>query len=504
MPPKKQATKKVPNAGRKKPPKKPAPGKKPPKPKPPQPKPPRIEPPPVEPRPAGAANVLLVNMIPATLSWEENQDSEPTLALNPANPQQLVGTAFTPDPMGGPTAPIFLSNDGGNTWTLQSIVPSDGTVTGTGDISVGFGPKNLYSGILKLPGELLLNILRTADPSSASPMDVLSERNQVDQPFVDASSLGGRERVSIGLNDLGGQGGQTATIDQLVDGTAAPPVFNSVRIESRSTGSAGQNGPQVRPASAPDGTTYAAFYGWRAFALNQVTADVVVVRDDAGAGAAPFSALVDPGDGLPGRRVALNVQFVWNELLGNQRIGGDIAVAVDPTNSSIVYLAWADKRADTGYTLHLRRSTDRGETWSASDLRTLPNTTNPALAVNAAGKVAFLYQQVTGADAGQRWVTQVDRSNDGVNWDSLILATVPADSPVPKFQPYIGDYVRMIAFGNDFYGIFSANNQPDLTHFPNGVQYQRNVDFPSRRLLGSDSVNPVATSIDPFFFKITE
>ncbi|HKI00006.1 MAG TPA: hypothetical protein VJ999_12925 [Candidatus Sulfotelmatobacter sp.] len=105
------------------------------------------------------ANVLLVNMIPQSLSAEENQDSEPCLAVNPANPQQIVATAFTPDPMGGPLAPVYLSNDGGNSWSLQSIIPSQGPDTGTGDITVGFGQQNLYSGILKLPGDLLFKCL---------------------------------------------------------------------------------------------------------------------------------------------------------------------------------------------------------------------------------------------------------------------------------------------------------------------------------------------------------
>ena len=67
--------------------------------------------------------VLVVNMIPRSLSRETNQDSEPSITVNPARPLEIVGTAFTGDPMGGPLAPIYLSSDGGNTWRLNSIVP---------------------------------------------------------------------------------------------------------------------------------------------------------------------------------------------------------------------------------------------------------------------------------------------------------------------------------------------------------------------------------------------
>src|SRR5258708_1970126 len=51
--------------------------------------------------------VTVVNMIPKSLSGETNQDSEPNLAVNPINPKQIVGTAFTPNPAGGSFAPIF-------------------------------------------------------------------------------------------------------------------------------------------------------------------------------------------------------------------------------------------------------------------------------------------------------------------------------------------------------------------------------------------------------------
>src|SRR6266511_5495749 len=87
-----------------------------------------------------AGGVVVVNMIPRSLSRETNQDSEPSLTVNPANPLEIVGTAFTPDPMGGALAPIYLSSDGGATWRLSSIVPSQsGSSTGTSDISLAFG-----------------------------------------------------------------------------------------------------------------------------------------------------------------------------------------------------------------------------------------------------------------------------------------------------------------------------------------------------------------------------
>jgi hypothetical protein len=449
-----------------------------------------------------AGTILVVNMIPRGLSGESEQDSEPSLAVDPRDPRRIVATAFTPDPMESGFAPIFVSSDGGLTWTLRSTVPSDGT---TGDISIAFGGAGrLYSGILKLPGSLLLNILRTANPFGNTPMGVLVNRNNVDQPFVRALRSGTRDRVYVGSNDFGAAGGRTATIDVSLNGAATPSQFQRVRLERRSTGSAEQDGPQIRPAVHPDGTVYAAFYGWRSFsAANRVSSDVVVVRDDnGGGGAQPFAALVDPSDNLPGRLVARGVSFVWGTLLGNQRTGGDLAIAADPADSRIVYLAWAGLDGASGYTLHVRRSTDGGATWSANDLRTKARATNPALAVNAQSTVCFLYQQVRGTGANERWVTSIERSADGGgSWQSNVLANVPATAPPRQFQPYIGDYVGLTSVGNDFLGVFSANNSPDLARFPSGVVYQRNHDFQTRRLFDVDGTTQVAVSIDPFFFR---
>ena len=61
-----------------------------------------------------------------------------------------------------------------------------------------------------------------------------------------------------------------------------------------------------------------------------------------------------------------------------------------------------------------------------------------------------------------------------------------------------------MAVGRDFYGVFSANNTPDMANFPQGVKYQRNVNFGTGKLLAVDNVTEVRPSIDPFFFKVPE
>src|SRR5947208_1304589 len=341
----------------------------------------------------------------------------------------MAASAFTPNPGGmiGGLAPIFVSQDGGRTWTLNNIVPSSGM---TSDITHGFdasGGGKFYAGILRLPGALLLNELVTRNFTSASPMSVLASRNEVDQPFVAVMASAGGDRIYVGNNDFNVTDGRTATVDVSLDGGGS---WNAIRIESRAT--AGQDGPSIRPTVARDGTVYVAYFGWRSFSGGIAVSDVVVVRDDVGAsGSNSFRALTDT-DGLPGRQVVRSVSIPWSNAptLGQERTGSTLSIAVDPNDSRTVYLAWAD-RVGTGdiYTIHVRRSTDRGATWSG-DLRTLTNATDASLAVSTNGTVGLLYQQVTGSGGTSRWVTRLEQSRDGfATHQDVVLATVPATTP---------------------------------------------------------------------------
>ncbi len=417
----------------------------------------------------------VINIIPQFQSGETNQDSEPNLAVNPAQPTDMAATAFTPAPAGS-FAPLYVSTDGGFTWSTRNVVPGNGFV-GTSDITVGFATAGgvLYAGILD--GTTTdLRILRTADFAGTTPMTTLVTRSNVDQPWVVAGTV--------------------------VAGPAA-----GIRLEQRTT--IFKDGPPVRIALHPDGTVYAAYQRWASGTFPNLNVDVVVSRDDSWAsGSNPFTALVDPaapaGDGIVGRRVASGVFMRFNAVMGQERLGADLAIAVEPATSSTVWLAWCDRVGGIGgtdWTIHVRRSTDRGQNWSA-DLRTITNAKNPSLAVTARGRIGLLYQQFTGT----RWVSQLELTNDG--WttpaQNLMLHTALANAPARQFFPFIGDYVRLLALGNDFYGVFCGNNTPDVANFPNGVTYQRNATWATQTLLNLDNLTPVAASIDPFLFRCIE
>jgi hypothetical protein len=463
-----------------------------------------------------SAQVLVVNMTPSTQSNEVGNDGEPNLAVNPANPNQIAATAFTPCPTAGSNAPIYVSTDGGSTWTLNCNVPGGNSVFGTGDITIRFADSSgvLYAGDLRGDSFLEMNILRTSDFTALTPMTVLEDRFSEDQPYIQAAMVpsgpgAGNDRVYVGNNNLSVN--QSATVDLSLNAATAPPPagFGPNTVEKRTT--CGQDGPPTRPAIHSSGTIYAAFYHWTACGAT-ITSDVVVVRDDNwGSGGTPFNALLDvPGDGLPGRRVAIGVPLRWAADFGSQiTLSSQISIAVDPNSSQTVWLAWADGASPTAsnYTLHVRRSIDGGQTWTG-DLRAVVPATNPALAVNNNGKVGFLYQKFvnpgTCAGGGSCWETHLETTGDGVTWTDLVLANVSA-APHTAFHRDIGDYLHLMAIGKDFYGVFSADNTPNPANFPNQVAYLRFAYFSTHQLFADASHTiPVATSIDPFFFHVTE
>jgi hypothetical protein len=462
----------------------------------------------------------IVNMIPNDWSDEENQDSEPNLSVNHANPREIVGTAFTFDNPAGTSAlspamstnwaPFFYSTDGGDTWNLEFVLPSAaGAGFPTRDVTSRYGGTTgeVYSGLISSAGA---GILINRAPNAVTPQTTFASANG-DQPFLEATTtlVGGasQDRLYVGYND----NGDNSTVLVFLDGNAAAPTFTTNSLDVRFP----LDMPPTRTAIHRSGTIYCAFYSYNAPPLAPGVPDpnsarnVVVVKDlNWGASLPPFQALIDTGDGNAGVRVATSISNPWynsnfiDPNFGNDRFGPELAIAVDPNNAERVYIAYATGTGDTDFTLHLRWSDDGGQTWFP-DVRSVSVAKNPSIAINSLGMVGFAYQQVVGAN----WVSVLEISHSGFvsGFSTHVLAITPTNAPPqpPAYLPYLGDYIKLLANDRDFYGTFCASNAPVLANFPSGVTYQRNVDWGTQTLLGNDHVTPVAPSIDPFFFKLT-
>ena len=472
----------------------------------------------------------LVNLIPNNRSGETNQDAEPTIAVDPNDFTRLTGSAFTWDnlnqgPMVTATAPIYVSSDRGATWTLSFIVPSSvGSGFPTGDINPNYSSilsgslahttSWLYTGTLSATSAAFpMTVLRSQDPFGTTVMTTLDTRTgNVDQPHVKAltSFWNVQDKLYVGFNNgfgcLSAPNGRSSTIDVSQDGKIAAPAFALNAINTRN--SACQDGFAQVPAIHLDGTVYAAFiYNWSGSA-NQPR--IVVVRDDNfGTGATPFSALTDPSDGLAGRFVT-NTLILQHGTMGQQRLGAsNLSIAVDPRDSDRVYVAWGDAGTGGGSnteTIHVRRSTDRGATWSGSDLLNVTNAMNPQVAINTTGTVGVLYQRLNASRWETHFVNTTDADATVFNTPGLLLANQSATSPVGTIASnvYLGDYASLVAAGKNFIGMFSTSNFPDTANFMAGVQFQREVNWATHQLF-TDATHTTTTpvSIDPFFFEVS-
>lgn len=450
------------------------------------------------------AIVRVVDIVPAERSNDTDVHWQPSIAINPANANEIVVTAYKnpPDNVG-----YSYSNDRGQTWQLNFSEPGEQK-----DQSPGLGGSGeLYWGVAFKPatGIATLHVLRTTDPSTAGPLpEVDTPRPQIDQPYTHVFTHAeptppDKDRVYLGYVDHDQNGGDTAiaTVDVCLDARVALPNFTKAAIDFRS--SFPLDGYEVRPTAHGDGKVYVAFKSWLSYTASTVTTDIVVVRDD-NCGANGFVDLLDPLDGIPGLRVAKKVHIKDSDtaLLGGQRLDNDLSIAVDPNNSATVYLVWGDN-ATSQYTLRMRRSLDYGNTWSG-DLLTVPKANLAGIAINSVGRVGFIYQQLV---AGL-WETHFRRTVDatGQNWDDIVLARTATAG-------MIADYSRVLAVDKDFYGVFPAWNTPDPANFPatpataanpNGASFLRNTTKVAPWQVLSSKGIPIASSVDPFFYMVQE
>jgi len=452
--------------------------------------------------PAAAQVVTVVDIIPNSMSNETNRDSEPNVAVDPSNPQHIAASAFTPDPGNSGVGPVFVSTDGGVTWDVRTMLPGGNR---TFDTTIRFGGISgvLYGGIIRFDNSDT-DFLRKADFTLNGAATILTSRSSDDQPWTEAATFmsgAAPDRIYVGSNSSF----NPADVDQSLDvaTAAAPAGMSTVNVDS---GAGCRDAPSVRPAIHGSGRVYVAMLRFSACAASTATGDVIVMRDDDWASTAPrYQALMtgpSPGVAVVSGRTFPFVNVGASQLLGTQRVGSSIAIAVDPTNRDIVYVAWGEGATGSAQSLHLRRSTNGGSLWS-SDLRVISNATNPALAVNSQGVAAFLYQKNTGG-ATPKWETHVEYSTNGFTsgQTDLVLASAPDQLGSYVGPNPIGDYTNLVAAGKSFYGVFCAFNTADQANFPQGITYLRNHDFVTKKLRNLANTADVAESIDPYFFRL--
>lgn len=414
---------------------------------------------------------MIVDIIPAAQSKEHAQNSEPNIAVNPSDPTKIVISAF-----GSPTNPIFISKDGAKTWAVLQKIPA-------GDISVGWaGAYNAYLTVLSPKGTTIAT-LRLHDPTIRSTFRGVVKSlykpggDGPDQPWTEAALVNGVDHIYVAFDDFSQASGKTASVRQSLDGGLTWQNF----VLERTTPGLGSDGSAVRVAVGSE-RVFAAFQRFDANVGGDVSGDIVVVRDDAG-GAAGYAAL---GAGGGGVAVATG-ETLPQGFLGQERLGSDLSIAVDPHDPDRVVVAYAVIR--TGQTLvSVNLSIDAGDSWNEIFATTTDDSALPAVAIAGNGVIGLLYTRYDGTNLETHLVQSPD---EFATQSDLTLSKFADLAFVPDFDPYIGDYQDLVAVGDFFYGTFSASN--NTAAFPIAPIFLRD-----KTLLGTTKV---PFSIDPFFFK---
>ncbi len=434
----------------------------------------------------GAVSIVRVvdtvvnNTDPNLKNTDTFNDGETSIAINPANPNEIVISAFSSS--WGATAAIWHSTDGGQTWTKRFTIPVPPGVAGTAgcpcdqafdygrnNVLYGtfltFSPTNVYTGSTTNP----------ADPASWSwwlvggvaqrTNSVATSINNADQPWLLRNrgiGSGANEDVYVAYDDFG-----TNPVNMRVSASVnlVPPQF-PVGSDKLVGSAAGAINPGHRLAQDPkNGWIYSlhqnCITNCATLAANPKTIQYLLNRS------------VDEGgnwalNGNPGGIVVATADSTQPQpKFGgvNALLGGVLHAAVDPATGDLYYV-YGNRDAAGNNGLAIRRVFDNGSggVTIGPENFVVNGTVQaalPSVAVADQGMVGVFYYTFNGIVAGfPQFSTFLAVSTDqGATFNTQLLATFlsPANDNGDGRQRVFGDYVQMKAVGSCFYGSFTGN-----------------------------------------------
>lgn len=387
------------------------------------------------------------------------EDSEPSIAVNPLNPLEIVIVAFSEAWGASVSAPIWKSRDGGFTWTkVPQIAAPSASLAGPGDQKIDFDSTgNLFVAELGLFPVTDFIYRQTGGADAAL---TVGAAYGDDQPHLNLDKVG----ASGCFNRLYSPWLNTSLANNqsnVANSTTGGAVMSSV--------AAGDNSSfpnrTTRIALGPDGKSYI-IYKTREGTVdaNFETAHFFVRRsDDCGS---TWTAIGGTSGVSVHGATAVTTWFTTN--FGNSGKGSvgrarssDAWVATDP-NSGDVYAVYANRDGSGFGQLFVVRSTTQGVSWGAP-VRITDGTHNsayPEIAVAGTGTVGVLF--IDYDDSGTHTIFRhhfVRSFDNGASWTDQILQTEDPStfSPGTFRDGFLwGDYEGLTAMGKTFYGVFTG------------------------------------------------
>lgn len=433
-------------------------------------------------------DVVVNNTDPNLTNTDTFNDGETSITVNPANPNEIVITAFSGS--WGTHAPLWHSTDGGNIWTKQFTIPAPPGIAATGcpcDQTIDYGMANQMSGTF-----LISDIFSgtTTNPSSppawnwlviggvaqTTNFNNLPPPAGVDQPWLLINvdpMIPTQENVYDAYDDF--TNGNNCVGDACNERVSAsygvnPPNFTADNQSGTATGSIN---PGHRLATDPrNGFVYSLFQrniapgaggsknidymlnrstdGGATWSLNAMAGGIIVANGDSTQPTPKFGTV-------------------------NALLGGVDHAAVDPTNGDVYYV-YGSRDAGTGNDrLAIRRIQDDGGGVSVGPENFVTGQVEaaiPSVAVTSDGTVGVFYYTFDGfsQDNFPIFSAHLAQSSDhGITFSHQTLLTFlsSATDNGNSRQRVLGDYMQMKAVDTCFYGAFTGNGVPFGRPFAN-------------------------------------
>jgi len=414
-------------------------------------------------RTAGAsdAQVRQVNVATDATDPSNLGDTEPSIAVNPRNPQEVVIVAFSEKWSATQMAPVWKSDDGGLTWRKVRQIPQpQAGLAGPGDQKVAFDSNGR------------LHVAELGSGMGGRQDFIFRQTGAADAALTVGASFGDDQpHLDIDLRTTGTCAGRLYS----------PWLNFNVANERSSVANSANRGVNITSVGAGDNSTFPNRTSRTAIAPNGrvfliyktreggITADPnafenahfrVMRSDNCGA---TWNAIGAAGVSIHG---AAAVQTFFTEQFGNPAGGrlvararsSDAWIAADPGDGDI-YAAFV-RRDGSGFgQIFVARSTDQGVTWASTRVTDgTHHSAFPEIAVAANGVVGVLYVDFDDNGTVTQYRHHFARSFDnGANWNDQTLQSMNAQGLAGARDAFLwGDYEGLTASGNTFYGVYTG------------------------------------------------
>lgn len=409
------------------------------------------------------AQVRQVNMGTDANDPGNLDDSEPSIAVNPLNHQQIAVVAFSEGWIGTQNAPVWKSDDGGLTWrkVMQIPRPLPG-LAGPGDQKIAFDSNGR------------LHVAELGSGMGGRQNFIFRQTGAADAVLTAGASFGDDQpHLDIDVRTSGTCAGRLySPFLNFGVANARSTVSNSANAgAAMATVGAGDNSAfpnrTSRSAIARNGRVYL-IYKTREGAIGAEpnafqNAHFRVNRsDDCGA---TWNAIGAAGVSVHG---AAAVATFFTNQFGNPAGGRVVArarssdawIATDPSDDD-VYAAFV-RRDGSGFgQIFVARSTDQGVTWTATRVTDgTHHSAFPEVAVAANGAVGVLYVDFNDTGTVTEFRHRFARSFDnGATWNDQMLQSANMQGLANITDEFLwGDYEGLTAAGNTFFGVYTGRS----------------------------------------------